>query len=343
MPERLNDQDVTGRIRTTDPDAVADEVSRLHADLFQTERDDRVLALFEDVRRFFEGRFPDLHGCDTAYHNLQHTLDVTLAMARLMDGHDRSQPVADRFGERLYRFGLVLALFHDIGYLRFRKDTRHTNGAEYTRTHVARGARFLDTYLDWAGFADLRSVAGPLVHYTGYEIPVERIGVSDPTLTRLGQVLGSADILAQMADRCYLEKCRDRLYPEFVLGGIAVQTDAAGARRIAFASADELVAKTPGFYLAAQARLDGPLGRTYRFAEPHFRGQNLYVDELEKNIRHATVVAEKQEPELLRRTPPDPMLSGQFHAEALAPSRAAPGGATARDTGSTARILLTRP
>jgi hypothetical protein len=38
---------------------------------------------------------------------------------------------------------------------------------------------------------------------------------------RLGNMLGTADIIAQMADRCYLEKCRDRLFPEFVAGGLA--------------------------------------------------------------------------------------------------------------------------
>lgn len=320
MAERLNDQDVTGRICTTDTEAVAREVQRLHADLFQVEPDPRVLAPFEDTRRYFEGRWPDLHGCDTAYHNLQHTLDVTLAMARLMDGHDRSEAGRQQFGERLFRFGLVLALFHDIGYLRRRRDTRHRNGAEYTLTHVSRGARFLDDYLEWAGFDDLRSIAGPLVHFTGYEIPVDAIAVDDPLLRRLGQMLGSADILAQMADRCYLEKCRDRLYPEFVTGGVAVQRDAGGARRVAFASADDLVEKTPGFYRSAHARLEGELGGTFRFATPHFRGQNLYIEELEKNIRHATVVATKHDPELLRRTPPDPMVTGSFDAPLLAPS-----------------------
>ena len=32
--------------------------------------------------------------------------------------------------------------------------------------------------------------------------------------------MATADLLAQMADRCYLEKCRDLLYPEFELAGL---------------------------------------------------------------------------------------------------------------------------
>ena len=55
------------------------------------------------------------------------------------------------------------------------------------------------------------------MHYTGYERPAETIRIDDTLLRRVGQMLGTADILAQMSDRCYLEKCRDRLYPEFVL------------------------------------------------------------------------------------------------------------------------------
>ena len=35
----------------------------------------------------------------------------------------------------------MLALYHDCGYIRHRKDTRHSNGAEYTKVHVSRGGR----------------------------------------------------------------------------------------------------------------------------------------------------------------------------------------------------------
>ena len=53
--------------------------------------------------------------------------------------------------------------------------------------------------------------------------------MADPRDRKLGHLLGTADLIAQMADRCYLEKCRDRLYPEFVLGGIAAATGTDGA------------------------------------------------------------------------------------------------------------------
>ena len=61
-----------------------------------------------------------------------------------------------------------------------------------------------------------------IVHFTGYEVAeLSQLELPDSRDRKLGHLLGTADLIAQMADRCYLEKCRDRLYPEFVLGGIA--------------------------------------------------------------------------------------------------------------------------
>jgi hypothetical protein len=304
MTIRRNDFDVTDQVRTTDPLAVQDEVSRIHAQLYETASDAALRRPFVDASRLYGGEYPGYHSCDTAYHNLQHVLDVTLAMARLMDGYERAKPRAERLGERLFRFGVVLALFHDAGYIRLKHDSRSHNGASYTRTHVSRGARFLEHYLPVIGLGDLVPLARPLVHFTGYEIPVDEIDVRDPTLRLLGHLLGSADIVAQMSDRCYLEKCRDRLYPEFVLGGITVRHDRDGGEEVLFASAEDLVVKTPKFYRVAAERLERDLGGVYRYAEPHFRGQNLYLEELEKNIRHAEIVAVDHDLSLLRRTPP---------------------------------------
>lgn len=303
MTIRRNDFDVTDQICTTDPGAVQDEVCRIHARLYEPASDAALRRPFSDAQRLYRGEYPGFHSCDTAYHNLQHVLDVTLAMARLMDGYERARS-GRGLGERLFRFGVVLALFHDVGYIRLTHDSRARHGAAYTRTHVSRGARFLEHYLFDIGLGELAPLARPLVHFTGYEIPTADIDVSDPTLRTLGQLLGSADIVAQMSDRCYLEKCRDRLYPEFVIGGIAVREDLLGSRQVLFASAEDLVVKTPDFYRLAARRLEHDLEGAYRFAEPHFGGQNLYLEELEKNIRHAETVASEHDLSLLRRTPP---------------------------------------
>jgi len=236
-------------------------------------------------------------------------LGVTLGMARLIDGCVRATS-ADTITERLFRLGIVAALYHDCGYIRHRKDTRHENGAEYTSVHVSRGARFLEEYLPKIGMADLAQAAMRIVHFTGYEIPVDKIKVPGLEFRLIGNLLGSADILAQMADRCYLEKCYDRLYPEFVRGGIARKRHQDGSEEIIFASAADLIFKTPRFYHGATKRLQQDLGGCYNYIESHFNGQNPYFDELEKNINHAKAIAGDGDISMLRRHPPNTGDSG---------------------------------
>lgn len=302
MDFRRNDFDVSNRINTTDPVCVELEVSRIHRALHPGARAPAIARAFHDVAALYRGEHPNYEKCDTAYHDLQHVLEVALAMARLLDGYERSRGDAPAIGERLFQLGIVCALFHDMGYLRRRGDRRHRRGAEYTRIHVSRGGRFLRDYLPAIGLGEFATVAGPVLHFTGYERPVKTIRLPQPVFRLLGSLLGSADIIAQMSDRCYLEKCHDRLYPEFVLGGIARRSTGTGEVTV-FASAEDLIRKTPGFFLSASKRLDHELGGAYEYARGHFGGSNLYMEAVKRNIRFAEKL--REEPELLlRRVPP---------------------------------------
>jgi hypothetical protein len=301
MNFRRSDFDVTNRINTTDPVCVKLEVVRLFRSLYSRNQAPALTRAFDDVVRLYRGTFPGYTRCDTEYHDLQHILDVTLAMARLLDGYERSRGDSPALGERVYQLGVICALFHDMGYIRRVNDTRHTNGAEYTTTHVSRGAKFLREYLPTLGMEDFAEVAGAIVHFTGYEQPVEAIRVPDPIYRLVGSLLGSADIIAQMSDRCYLEKCRDRLYPEFVAGGIARKQTEAG-EEVMFASAEDLLRKTPSFYASATRRLEQDLGGAYNFAGKHFGGTNLYMDAVKQNIRFVEEASSGQI--VLRRQPP---------------------------------------
>jgi len=303
MVHRRNEFDVTNRIDTTKPGQVAAAVCDIYQSLYQAESSPMLKQAFDDLARLYRGEMPGYHACDTGYHDVQHVLDVTLAMARLMDGCVRVTG-SETINERLFRFGVITALYHDCGYIRHRKDTRHEHGAEYTRVHVSRGARFLEEYMPTIGMGDFAQAAARTVHFTGYEVPVDKIRVEVPEFRLIGNLLGSADILAQMADRCYLEKCYDRLYPEFVLGGIARQRTHDGSELVRFASAADLIYQTPRFLEGAAQRLDCDLGGHYRYIERHFDGRNPYFDEIDKNIRHARAVAAEQDISLLRRRPP---------------------------------------
>jgi hypothetical protein len=154
---------------------------------------------------------------------------------------------------------------------------------------------------------EVADIAASLIHFTGYEIPVADIRVPSAAYRLLGSLLGSADIIAQMSDRCYLEKCRDRLYPEFVAGGIARKRLADGGEEVVYGSGDDLVRKTPRFYQGASRRLDADLGGTHLYARNHFGGQHLYMEELAKNIEFAQTIDAQGDGTALKRKPPATM------------------------------------
>ena len=194
------------------------------------------------------GCVPGYFGVDTVYHDRQHTLDITLALARLIVGYERQQACAQtRLGGERAIVGVITGLFHDVGYLR-RTDDRISATAPNLRARTCRAARASwRDYLPLVGLGAWVPVATQIVHFTGYEVPFAQIRVSDPRDIALGHMLGTADMIAQMADRCYLEKCRDRLYAEFVLGGVALPIAANGGLQVKYASGVDLLRQTPEF------------------------------------------------------------------------------------------------
>jgi hypothetical protein len=301
MKPNRNHYDVSDSIDVTNPTAVNAEVDRMFLALYPKISTSSIDQAFRDVDLLYHGKFPGYHSCDTSYHDIQHVLGVTLAMARLMEGYEHAKIGLEPFGARLFALGVVTALFHDCGYVRELDDTVHRNGGELMLTHVSRGARFLQRHLPRIGMGEMADVAAALIHFTGYEIPVAQIKV--PTLRHklLGTFLGSADIIAQMSDRCYLEKCRDRLYGEFVAGGIARRHLPNGTEEVVFKSGDDLVMKTPTFFEGAMQRLEKDFGSCYRYADYHFGGRDLYRKGIDNNVRFAQVMGQEQNTSALKR------------------------------------------
>jgi hypothetical protein len=315
---RRSDFDITNTVRVSSPQDVLQATSQLlvatwpHINLAPVER------AFSDFDALFAGRIPGYAGVDTVYHDRQHTLDVTLAMARLLAGYERQADSLWQLTSERAVVGVVLALFHDVGYLRRSSDHAEANGAEFTRNHVSRGAEFLQHYLPQLGLENWSGVAAQIIHFTGYERPFNQIVTSDARDLRLGHLLGTADMIAQLADRCYLEKCRDRLYPEFVLGGVAMPTGGTG-KSVKYASGLDLLRQTPGFVANTRAtRLDGDFGRSYRYLETLFEGQNPYIESIDRNMQYLEQVLRSESWRMLRRNPPlhaaDPETLGRVRS-----------------------------
>src|SRR5450631_3947607 len=302
---RRNDYDVTNSVQVSSTAAVKEAVRELFAAGWPGESFDRVAVAFEEFERLFSGRMPGYHGVDTVYHDRQHSLDMTLAMARLLVGFERSVEPRMRFGVERAVMALVTSLFHDAGYIRETGDRQHRNGAEFTLYHVTRSARFLARFLPTIGMENWVPVATRIVHFTGYEIKLDQIQLADPRDRKLGHLLGTADLIAQMADRCYLEKCRDRLYPEFVLGGIAAVPGSNGALQVRYSSGLDLLRQTPRFARETRARrLEGEFEYAYRYLEVLFDGKNPYIEAIDRNLGFLDRVLRTERWPLLRRNPP---------------------------------------
>jgi len=213
--------------------------------------------------------------------------------------------LSDRLGAARAQMAIVTSLFHDSGYIRHEeRDKDFSNGAEFTLYHVSRSADFLRRYLPNIGLAKDVGVSSMIVHFTGYELDLDKIELDDPRDIICGHLIGTADLIAQMADRCYLEKCRDRLYNEFVVGGVAVESAGPGEYMVRYKSGKDLLEKTPAFYQQVmRERLNAKFNRVYRYIEVLYNGSNPYIDAIRTNIMHLVHILETGDWSLLRREP----------------------------------------
>jgi hypothetical protein len=283
---------VTDRVHISHPSAVLEAVGGILAKRYPGLDMHALDHAFATFGQLYAGWLPGYYGCDTWYHDAQHSLDCTLAMARLLDGHDRSVSPERRLGPRRAVLGVIIALFHDAGYIRHAGDAA-SNGAEFTLTHVQRSGEFLRHYLPQVGYAAEAELASQVVHFTGYEVALDQIEVSGSLDRMLGFLLGTADVLAQTADRCYLEKCRDYLYREFELCGLA-GAGREGGPKPAYRSVQDLLERTPDYNDKLwQERLDGYFGGAHRYLEAHFGGSNPYRSSVEANMARISAMIEE--------------------------------------------------
>jgi hypothetical protein len=304
LRDRRSDHDVTNTVLVTRWEPVWETIHDSFTQLYPGMPLRVLRQAFEDFDDLFRGRMPGYLGCDTVYHDIQHTLDMTLALGRLIQGHETSVTADERLGAPRAVLGIITSLFHDSGYIRHARDEMRRNGAEFTRSHVTRSAQFLGRYLNQIGLGAASGIARQIVHYTGYEVRLDQIRVVASKDRKLGYLMGTADLLSQMADRCYLEKCRDRLYPEFVLGGIAVWRDPFGQVVTRYRSGLDLLRQTPAFFRqVCLPRMEDSFEGVYRHMDVVFEGRNPYMLAIERNLFYLERVLEGERWPLLRRRP----------------------------------------
>ncbi|HET9652697.1 MAG TPA: hypothetical protein VFP36_10915, partial [Usitatibacter sp.] len=247
-----------------------------------------------------------------------HALETALAMARLVDGWETSLArTRGSLGPDFALLAVVLALLHDVGFLR-RDNERHVHGAALTAEHEARGAQFAERYLERSPLRPLAPLAR-LIDATRLDSRMEAFDGSEMHRV-IARMLATADLLSQVADRFYLEKCRDFLYAEFVEAGLARGPH--GRNMLApYASPQDLLAKTPRFCERhVLSRLDHDLAGMHRLMRTHFGGRDPYAEAIARNMDYLERVIAAREYDLLRRHPVAVLASRPDAAPAAATS-----------------------
>ncbi|MGA1870107.1 MAG: hypothetical protein ACMUJM_16345 [bacterium] len=281
------DIQISELINTAEPHNVLNEVRHIIYMAFQEFDFEPIYNIFQDVVRIFQGKYPGYRECTTEYHNLKHTTDTILAMIRLIHGAVLSGESLSQWNVTL---GLISVLFHDIGYIQTSNDIWGT-GAKYTLVHIQRGIEFMDHYFKEHGLTrDDFFTCRDIVSCTDINVNMSHIQFKSEEIKLLGQMIGTADILGEVADRAYLEKLLFLFY-EFREGKFGFYSDEL-----------DLLKKTPRFYDVAQKRLQEELGGVNRYMLLHFKerwdiDKDLYQEYIEKNKSYLNNILKYHEKE----------------------------------------------
>ncbi len=255
-------------IDSESPPAVWEEVQKILPLISPDFPLEPVAHAWETAVALYDGRYPGYQACNTLYHDLNHIADVFLAMARLIHG---AALTGQTLSNHKITLGLVAALFHDSGLIQTEDDTEGT-GAKYLANHDHRSMELLTKFGRDSGWNEKDIGDGRfLIGCTDLSNDVAAITYPDAEIKQLGQLLAAADLIAQMADRVYLEKLLF-LYHEFKEGGIGD-----------YASEVDLLEKTVHFYDFVMQRLASIERMINRYARRHFDARwqvdiNLYTE-----------------------------------------------------------------
>lgn len=267
------------------PHAVLNEVENIVSTLF-TDFDFEMLdRVFTDIVQLFGGEYPGYSSCQTQYHDLKHTTDTFLAMARLTHG-------AILKGENLTRdqvmLGLLCALMHDTGYIRSFDDEGSTNTHDVL-TDIRRSIAFMDRYRSDHGLSsEIFNHCSVILTCTDLTADITEIHFPSREIELLGKLLGTADLLGQMADRTYLEKLLFLFY-EFRDGGV-----------MGYDNELDLLKKTRDFYAMIRQRITKDLSGVNEYMRHHFKARwdldrDLYIEAVENHISYLRFILKHHE------------------------------------------------
>ncbi len=153
----------------------------------------------------FAGNHPKFEAIDAPYHDLDHTLKasacyVELAVKNLQTNDYQPLPLG------IAELGLIAILFHDSGYLKDKGDLSGT-GAKYAFDHVGRSQAFAKMWLLENGFDDDSILEiQSMIQCTDFSARTLPITFASNSHRLAGHMVGTADLLGQMASHDYIRK-----------------------------------------------------------------------------------------------------------------------------------------
>ena len=272
----MNDKQLYDLINTVSAKEVLEEVRIILNMISPDFQQESVEEAFRTIVGLYEGKHQGFKACNTEYHDLRHTIETFLAMARLLHG---AQLNREGFTQPQIALGLIAALFHDAGYIQEDYDAEGT-GAKYTVHHEQRSAHLLERFGPEFGLSAEEIAAGRIM-ILGTDISMDHSRLTFPStqIQLLCQMLMASDLMAQMADRSYLEKLLF-LYHEFK------EADVGG-----YDSELDLLKKTLNFYEFVAERLGTILDKVDKFMTSHFLvrwdiSSNLYQEAIERQKKY---------------------------------------------------------
>jgi len=266
---------------TRNPAAVADAIEKLHAEMFPGVTCPYVRPIIGRIEDIFAGRYANYQAMDTAYHDIEHTLQATLCAMRILAGHQSAgaKPVIT---PRDFRIGCHAMLLHDVGYIKERGDNDGT-GAKFTLIHEARGCDIARVFLaeeHWDP-PDIERVCS-LILCTGPRSNLGGTRFGNPAHRLLGQAVCTADFLSQMSDPHYPAKL-PALFAEF---SEADRANHVPKSKRQFKTLEDLYRSTPDFWEKfVVPKLHDECENVSRYlAVPPPDGPNSYLDQVAANI-----------------------------------------------------------
>lgn len=300
----------TDVLHITEPAGVLSEVAVLLSFMGHAKAIPLVKAMFADAERIFAGKFKGYSSIPGGYNDFSHTTEVFLASARLLHGlhaaarRDASNVVKKAakelikglpgaraideavfhdhkpFSERGTVITLAAALFHDMDFVQ-KTSARSTDGTE------RRGIAFAKQYLRRKRISPAEIAACVQMIESLSAESIGSLKFKSVLASEGAKVLITADLMAQLADRRYLEKLLT-LYHDMRKTGLVI-----------YGSADEILTQTEHFYNdVARRRMNDELGGLYRVMRGHFStrwgaDRDFYEEYMNKNISYLRRIVQK--------------------------------------------------